>query len=176
MIQEERIVEYFRKHQEPLSRREIAEELDISENRAQRHLINLLNKGIITRIGGSSYSMWCLTDNTGGITVNEVSNLKTILNENVANAKGASEKLEEKMNEIENKLNKVYFDLVAIMGIFVAAFSLIVSNAERAYDIVQSEINIKEIIEGIIVSNVSTIVVVATLLWLMKHFFGIKKR
>ena len=176
MTTEEKIEACFRKHQEPLSRKEIAEELGVTERSVARSLSNLADKGIISKIGSSRYSVWCLSENTGEITCDEFSNLRTLLNDNVADAKGASEKLEEKVCEVEDKINKVYLDLIAIMGMFVAVFSLVVNNAERAYDIAQSELKLSEIIEGIVVSNVSTIVAVAALLWLIKHFFGVKKK
>jgi len=176
MTTEEKVEACFRKHQEPLSRREIAEELGVTERSVMRSLSNLADKGIISQIGSSRYSVWCLTENNGGITADEFSNLRTLLNDNVADAKGASEKLEEKVREVEDKINKVYLDLIAIMGIFVAVFSLVVSNAGRVCDIAQSELKMSEVIVGIVVSNGSTIVVVASLLWLMKCFLGIKKK
>lgn len=119
--------------------------------------------------------MWWSVENNGGITADEYGNIKTILNDNVADAKGASEDLEAQIKEIEDKINHIYVNLITILGIFVTVFSLVISNAQRAYDIFQSPMQIGDILLGIFISNLSTVIAIACLLWLINHFLGIKK-
>ena len=119
--------------------------------------------------------MWCLSEDNGGITHGELANLKSIFNDNIADSKGASEELENKMSEVEEKINKIYLNIIAIMGIFVTVFSLVISNAQRIYDASQCNYNICDFIKGILVSNISTVVVIFFLLLFIKLFFGVKK-
>ena len=113
--------------------------------------------------------------NNGGITHGELANLKSIFNDNIADSKGASEELENKISEVEEKINKIYLNIIAIMGIFVTVFSLVISNAQRIYDASQCNYNIYDFIKGILVSNISTVVVIFFLLLFIKLFFGVKK-
>lgn len=172
---QDRIVDYLKERQEPVSMRELSECLNISQKTVTVQIRQLQDRGIVDRVGNARYSMWCLHENNGSITHEELSNLNTAINDNIANSKGASEELEIKIREVEDKTNKIYLNIIAMMGIFVSVFSLVISNAQRVYDASQSDYNICDFIKGVWVSNISTVVVIFFLLLFIKIFFGVRK-
>ena len=172
---EDKIVEYLKEKREPISLSELSESLNYTRASVARQIRLLQEKGIVDRVGNERYSMWCLSEDNGGITLGEMANLKSIFNDNIADSKGASEELENKIFEVEDKINKIYLHIIEIMGIFVTVFSLVISNAQRIYDASQCNYNICDLIKGILVSNISTVVVIFFLMLFIKLFFGVKK-
>lgn len=172
---EDKIVEYLKEKREPISLSELSESLNYTRASVARQIRLLQEKGIVDRVGNERYSMWCLSENNGGITHGELAKLKSIFNDNIADSKGASEELENKIFEVEDKINKIYLHIISIMGIFVTVFSLVISNAQRIYDASQCNYNICDLIKGILVSNISTVVVIFFLMLFIKLFFGVKK-
>ena len=172
---EDKIVEYLKEKREPISLSELSESLNYTRASVARQIRLLQEKGIVDRVGNERYSMWCLSEDNGGITLGEMANLKSIFNDNIADSKGASEELENKISEVEDKINQIYLHIISIMGIFVTVFSLVISNAQRIYDASQCNYNICDLIKGILVSNISTVVVILFLMLFIKLFFGVKK-
>ena len=172
---EDKIVEYLKEKREPISLSELSESFNYTRTSVARQIRLLQEKGIVDRVGNERYSMWCLSEDNGGITLGEMANLKSIFNDNIADSKGASEELENKISEVEDKINQIYLHIISIMGIFVTVFSLVISNAQRIYDASQCNYNICDFIKGILVSNISTVVVIFFLLLFIKLFFGVKK-
>lgn len=172
---EDKIVEYLKEKREPISIRELSEYFNISQKSVIMQISLLQEKGIVDKVGNERYSMWCLSEDNGGVTVGELENLKSIFNNNIADSKGASEELENKIMEVEDKINKIYLNIIAIMGIFVTVFSLVISNAQRVYDVSQSGYSNHDFVIGILVSNISTVIVIFFLMFFIKLFFGVKK-
>lgn len=173
---QEKIIEYLKEKGNPISIKELAEYLGTTQRSTTIIIRDLQEKGIVAKVGSARYSMWCLSENNGGITNDELINIKSVFNDNIANSKGASEELQCKIDEVEDKINKIYINLISIMGIFVTVFSLIVSNAQRIYDVSQIGFNSSDLIKSVLVSNVSTVAVIFFLLLFIKCFFGVKKK
>lgn len=98
---EDKIVEYLKDKREPISINELSESLNITRTSVTRQIRLLQEKGVVDRVGNARYSMWCLSEDNGGITHGELANLKSIFNDNIADSKGASEELENKISEVE---------------------------------------------------------------------------
>lgn len=109
------------------------------------------------------------------MTVAEFEKSKTIIMEKLAYSKGNYEELEDKIQGIDSKVDVFYINIISIMGVFVAIFSLLTNNAKIAYDFSQSSLSIKDICIGIAVSNGILIFSIGVLLILIKILIGMRK-
>lgn len=170
------IINYFREKREPVSLKEISNDLNISQHTVYSKIRVLKSRGIVSNVGNDRYSMWILNEDNGLANISDSEKLNAIFNDKIANTKGASEELENKVKEVKEKIDAIQINMISIMGVLVAVFSLVISNAQRIYDISQYNYNIRDLIKGIIISNISTIIVIFFLLLFIHIFLGVKKR
>lgn len=71
-------------------------------------------------------------------------------------------KVEQKLDNLENKINSIYLNIISLMSIFVSVFALIVVNANISFELTQE--NIKNTFKGIIILNVFVIICIIALL------------
>ena len=172
----EEILQYMRNSEEPISRKEIMESLpyNISEVSLNRYLIELEKEESIIRVGSNRYSMWKAVSKSQANGENDT-NIRVILDE-TANAKGLFEELEGKIHKVDSRIDEIHVNLITILGVFVAAFALILNNANSIYDIVKNNTSICRWVIAVIVTNISTLVVVGIMLLLIKLLFKGRKK
>lgn len=169
----DKVYEKIKNSNEPLSFNEISDSLELSKVSTHKSLEQLIEEQKIKKITIGSRSYYIALDE--GMTVAEFEKSKTIIMEKLAYSKGNYEELEDKIQGIDSKVDGFYINIISIMGVFVAIFSLLTNNAKIAYDFSQSSLSIKDICIGIAVSNGILIFSIGVLLILIKILIGMRK-
>lgn len=160
----------------PMTVESVAEGIGQTSFRTQRGLDELEMGGIVEKIlpknANSSnrvyYSITCEKE----VAIKKTENDKYVSNEqtstqNIVNVKDRYTDLEEKVKRIDDNVNSIYVNIISIMSVFVAIFSLITVNANMVFDL--SKEDVCNVIWGIILMNIFVVICILVLL------FGIRK-
>lgn len=155
------IIDLISESKEPLSVMEIAEQLNITMSLTYNSLRSLIDKNDIIEVTGKNNKFYI---SNKGTTHSDLSNMNRVIMQKTAYAKDNYEDLKEKFINIESKMNHLYANIITLMGIFVAIFSLINSNAKVVFDLTQTTNNVWDITISVIIMNLVTIISITILL------------
>lgn len=127
----------------PQSISEIGEQLGITKNAIAVALRRLESEGLITRVGNSKTREYYIPvkslkeiDPTNLEQIDkEINDLTADAKDQYANIKEKTNDLEIRMKEFDGKMNSFYVNIISIMAVFVAIFSLININIKIVADV-----------------------------------------
>ncbi|MCR5778415.1 MAG: hypothetical protein K6G84_13530 [Lachnospiraceae bacterium] len=162
------IVQLFNENDEPLRIDELALLLDEKEISVQKELDRMVSEGIVRKISIRKNTYYCLENQ--GFTASQFDNARTNLLSWMANIKASRDELSEETESLKNELNKIYSNFISIMGIFVAVFAIVFSNASFTFETIRDYVGTEEII-SFIVAEVVTVLMIIILLVALNIFF-----
>lgn len=146
---------YLLRKTNPLMSAELAEEFDTSIDVIERELNSLIQQEMVYRDGDVYYA------NTR-YRLDNIEKLQKETREINENYKKELKRLKKRSSEIESKINNIYLNLISLMSVFVAIFSLIVTNANITFKLTQE--NMVGVFKGIIITNLFVILCIIILL------------
>jgi hypothetical protein len=146
---------YMLEKTSPLVAEELAWEFDIPVEIIKEELDSLCKQYIVHKEGDNYYA------NTR-YRLDSIDKIQKETKEINANYKKELKQLKNRSNEIENKIESIYLNIISLMSIFVAIFSLIVTNANIVFNITQK--NMKTVFKGIAVTNLFVVICIIVLL------------
>ena len=144
---QEKILNLLRKSS-PLAAEELAEEFTVPVEAIKRELNSLVQQEMVYQNGDAFYA------NTR-YRLDDIDALQKATEKINENYKRELKRLKKKSLEIEYKINNLYMNLISMMSIFVAIFSLIITNANITFKLTQE--NMADVFKGIIVTNIFVI-------------------
>lgn len=139
----------------PLTLEELAEILTVHIDVIKRELNSLIKQEMVYQDGEGFYA------NTR-YRLENIDELQKETKEINEAYKKELKRLKKRSSEIEYKINNIYLNLISLMSIFVAIFSLIVTNANITFKLTQE--NMSEVFEGIIITNLFIVLCIIILL------------
>lgn len=141
---------------------QISDSLQLSEAKCRNCLEKLVSEGKVFQYPAKRSGHIYYAIKRDGITADEYSHLWTIFVKEEINVRDACLCLEHKAQKIDDNVTEIYVNLISIMSIFVAIFSLIVVNANIVFELTQQ--NMKEVFCGIILINMFVVICIIVLL------------
>lgn len=163
----EQILSFLKDATSPMTLESIADEFVIPQNRARRALDELQCGGKVIELSpenkNNGRKYYTTTDKTPHFTDRDKDNYleKTIVQETV-NVRDDYKDLSEKIETIDKSVNSIYANIISIIAVFVAIFSLITVNANIAFEL--TDANMRNVFFGIIVVNIFVIACIITVL------------
>lgn len=100
------------------------------------------------------------------------SGLDAVLSQKYADIAGALERqyneLKDRNDKLENRVEKLYANVITLMGIFVAIFALIVININAVEGYIEKMPDIKKAFEALILLNTPLVIAIVVLVLLIK--------
>ncbi len=155
---------------EPLNLSELCDITGLEKSKIIQLLNDLIKEKKIKTV--EAYQRKYYIPENEGMTCDEFNKAKTVIIEKLAYSKARYENLNEKIDDVDRKIGSFYTSIISILGVFVAVFSLIITNAKSVFDISQQGISMTKICIPIIISNFSTLIVIGALLFMIKIFIG----
>lgn len=174
-----RVIEYMELIGRPLTIYEIAEELGMTTAVVTRTLRNLLESGKVKKYGANNKRVYYASIN---VPQSDEIQLKTSelineLNQKYANLdsdlQSKSEILDKRIEEVENNTKNIYLNIISIMAVFIAIFTLVISNVEMLKEYITSNDTICDVVMKMAVINIPLLVVIFFIL-LMIRFLILK--
>lgn len=144
--------------------------------------MGFLNPAVLAK---SSYSQnlsnFCISDNQKNNLEKFIANCNTITSTNILEVKtllsSTSKDLDEKINEHEDQIKSFYGNILTILSILIAAFSIIGFNIGGVKDILSSQeiLSSNELVGSIVVINISTVFSLYFLLYLIDKIVNGRK-
>lgn len=164
----EKIIKFLKESDEPRTSSEIAEALSIKTGLIRKNLKQLFEEEKIYKIKGP-YNIYYMFEREV-ITENLTSVHDEVLEE-IVKVKDNCRKLADDIEQIRENVNNIYINIISIISIFVAIFTLITVNANIVIEITKE--NMANIFWGIILINIFVVACIIALL-LVTRFVIIK--
>lgn len=153
------ICQFLVEQKRPIAFRDIAEYGNLSQVSTANILQKLESEHKVskTKTDRSMYYMANIS-----MEAEDLDNLHTIIQLDTVQAKDDYEIIAEKMEKVEKNVNLLYANIISIIAIFVAIFSLITVNANIAFKV--TEENLNGVFQGIIFLNAFVVVCIVILI------------
>ncbi len=176
----DRILEYLDFTQSPMTLDSISEYFNLSRNRAERALDELIMGGLVLKIFPQNSNIdkrayytnakckikeIAIDENKGEEADKHTeSNMDMHIEiaQEVINAKDNYTDLKGKIDHIDKNVNGLYANIISIISVFVAIFALITVNANIAFTL--TEQNMDGVFTGIVVINLFVVICILILL------------
>lgn len=157
----------------PVTANEIAEELDVPLKLIKNIFTLLLSRGEIIEYSSKS-----------GKRYYEPASKKEDINETISQKyvdmasalEKQYEEIKEENEELRNQIDKLYSNMISLMGIFVAIFALVIINVDAINSFVSKVENAGELFLDLVVLNIPIIISIGTIIVLIKIFILPKKK
>lgn len=155
--------EYVATKSVPFTISQIAIETESSLLTVSKRIKGLMEKGTVETVGDAQHRYYIAT---GGLTCDEIDNLRSVMGKAVANGLMVYDDLKDSVADIKGQINSFYANIIAIMGIFVAVFTLITINVKITADVLSAVPS--NAISASIIINASTILAIFALMVLLR--------
>ena len=181
---ENEIIKCMEVYDRPITANDIAQELNIHRNTAFYRLDKMVEKGMVTVLSGSpnmpdstkKIKYYTLSKSDEEIvkdkeflklyqTVNDIKNEIYEQKDKIAEEK---EEIFKKIKTTEDDVKNIYANIISIMSIFVAIFSLIIINTTAIYNGVLKVDSVCEIFKRLLILNIPLVVSIIVLLLAVK--------
>ncbi len=171
---ERKVLEVISIYNRPVTVREIAEEINMPQQEILRLFKHLLKKGNIVEYssehGKQRYYSPTLSK-TG---------LDAVLSQKYADFAGSLEKqyaeVKAENENLRQQIEKMYANILTLMGIFVAIFSLIIINVDAIGSFITTADNSDALFLSLLKLNIPLVISIAVLLVLIKILFSPKQK
>lgn len=166
---DEKIFQYMNTLSRPITRKEISEGLGISLANVYHSFDCLLQQEKISQIASSDTLKSGNKRAQKYYVVGQANNEQTKdLNKTYVSflndAQEAIENMDKKVNNVEGQTKNIYLNLISIMGVFVAIFSLIVVNTSFLSGVITKDIDMAEAIKKLFLLNMPLVASIIILL------------
>lgn len=122
---EDKILDYLKNSDEPKSVDDILKELDMSKRSAVSAINDLVKDGKIVSVGAAKRTYFIA--NNQGVTADDYGKLKTRSLEILVPVKATSDEAKEEIQTLRKEIKNMYANMISIMAVFVAIFSIVFS-------------------------------------------------
>ena len=176
MKPQEIILELLKSTTEPLNLMELSKVSELSHVTVMQSIKQLLKEDAIIEVGSHLDDInrkrryFIASENTHA-THNDLANMKKMIATIVADSKSKYDDLEDQAKKTNVQLSKIYINIIAILGVFVAIFSILVVNINFINNFqMQSWSSLFKML-GVI--NLSLVITLGALLFLI-HLFVVR--
>lgn len=160
----DKILELLENSNRPMTDVEISKALGYTLSSIIRaiHVLNEKDKLVTVKTQSRTYYFGKQKPATNA----DLSNMNNIIATSTVKVVDANEDLKEDIKKVENKINKIYINIISLMGVFVALFSLITINVNLVYKVIISPSH--DAIVASIIINLSAVIMITALLILIR--------
>lgn len=169
----EKVIEYLKSVNEPKSLEEIERDLNqyatgtvISNIR--RAVIQLKEEGkIVESTASNGRKYYFINDN--GVTYNDLIKLKTKTMEMLVPAKSATDETTEELERLQKEIKGIYANMISIMAVFVAIFSIVFAGGSYLFQIAQGAWTWRAL-RAFFATEGAIVLAILIMLWGIKRF------
>lgn len=167
---ERKILQVIVMYNRPVTIDEVSYELAISKHIANRHFSSLLKKGnLIELLPSNSRKKYYAAANSKEAIEQSLAQKYVDL---IAPLEKKYEEIKVEQEKISEQLNGVYFQIITLMGIFVAIFALIIINVNAIGEFANEASNLLEVCKALAILNIplviSLTILTALIKWIIK--------
>lgn len=175
----EKILSVMKIYGRPVTIAEISDELAITRTVVLKVINSLVDseKVKLYTTNGKNIYYALVSESKNDDSQIKTSELINELNQKYANLdsdlQSKSELLDKRIEEVENNTKNIYLNIISIMAVFIAIFTLVISNVEMLKEYITSNDTICDVVMKIAVINIPLLVVIFFIL-LMIRFLILK--
>lgn len=154
------MIEELLKEESPLTLSQVCERTCLAKHTCLTYLRYLIEENKVSPISSASGKVYYAINKA--TTVQDVGNMHIEIAKESIKAKDEYEELNEKYEKVNLNVNGIYVNIISMMSIFVAIFSLITVNANIVFELTTQ--NMPDVFWGIIKINVFVVVCILILL------------
>ncbi len=160
-----KVLEYIEQADGPVSAMEISEALGITRGAVHNALSYLIDNNKVIQNKTGTRKVGYYISKASDPSVNEIRQDRV---DYASEHREEIERLEARINEVEEKEKRFYSEMVSIMAIFVAIFALIITNVDIINNSVTMNMSNCELFKRVLIIDIPVVVSIIVLMLMVK--------